>query len=286
MEALARFAMRSRINAIICVLLANMIPMTFFLGSACAALIILRKGFKEGSIVFFYAMLPALIWLSYQSPGPLLCLLGTVLLAVCLRRTMHWSAALMLLVPIAICTVGILTTLYSEFLNNIIQQLKMVYPDWLSYVMQNGAEPLIQEEQFVFLWGLLLKGYIIFVLLHIVVSIFLARYWQSILYNPGGLKQEFYQFKWPLPWLLCLLLGMMITMWSSSIWLQACLPGFLIPLLLAGLALGHDIIAAKSGQYQKICIILMYLFLLFVYPLFIVIACYDSLFDLRKKVRS
>ncbi len=285
MEALARFATKSRINAIIFVMMANLIPLTFFLGSACAALVVLRKGFKEGGVVFGFAAIPALFWVFQNTPAPLFCLLGTMLLACCLRTTMQWQATLLLLLPIACGIVTALLTVYQSFFSDMVQQLHIINPQFLSYMTNDKMAHLMSDSGSSFLEMLLLKGYVFFILFHIVVAIILARYWQSVLYNPGAFKKEVYEFRWPIKWVCFLLVGMVFVMLSPFLWVQASLPGFLLPLLLAGLAVGHYIISIRFEKHRRFFVFLMYLLLLFSYPFFLVLAGYDSWVNLRNKIR-
>ncbi|WP_022948027.1 YybS family protein [Methylohalobius crimeensis] len=80
----------------------------------------------------------------------------------------------------------------------------------------------------------------------IVLSLLLARWWQAILYHPGGFGEEFRQLRLP-RWLLVLLVG---GMWLAGYWNKVLLSDLLIAsmtiYLFQGLAALHGIVAQRN----------------------------------------
>lgn len=100
-------------------------------------------------------------------------------------------------------------------------------------------------------------------LVSIVLTILLARWWQSLLFNPGGFKTEFYALRMPRVLLLGVFLGIVLILMDKA------KPGamafdMLLVLIFAyffqGMAATHRIMAEKG--LPRIWLLLLYVFLL------------------------
>ena len=103
MRGLAAFVMRGRPQASVVAALASALPLLSWLGASIVALVVLRRGNKEGFLVFLWAFLPLV--LVYQTGGDssgLIALLGAFLTAVALRSSVSWVLTLYAVVIAAV----------------------------------------------------------------------------------------------------------------------------------------------------------------------------------------
>ena len=95
MKGLAAFVMRGRLQASAVAALVSALPLLTWLGASIVALVVLRRGNKEGLLVFLWAFLPLV--LMYQNGGDssgLIALLGAFFMAVVLRLSVSWVVTL------------------------------------------------------------------------------------------------------------------------------------------------------------------------------------------------
>lgn len=128
------------------------------------------------------------------------------------------------------------------------------------------------------------------VLLSLMGSLFLARWWQSLLYNQGGFRKEFLALRLDYRVSVLVLLVLSLMIFTKGIWGQ--LAGDLLVVLLAlytlvGLALVHGLVALTGAPIG--ILFAMYLLLAFLLPqmmIFLAAAGYtDSWLNLRERVR-
>lgn len=110
----------------------------------------------------------------------------------------------------------------------------------------------------------------------------LGRYWQAVLYNPGGFGREFRAVRLPLVPALVLLACMLIGP-NFGAGLAMLTPICSVPLMFAGAALLHGLVA--QGRLARFWLVGLYvtllLFMQLIYPLLVVLAIVDSLIDFR-----
>jgi len=132
--------------------------------------------------------------------------------------------------------------------------------------------------------GLLAMGIVI----SIMINLFLARWWQAALFNPGGFRQEFIQMRLDrrlaFVALLVLVLGSVVSGALNGLGRDTM---FLIMAMfsLQGLALVHAVAAAKNANTLWI-IILYVLLMIMTLPVVMVLAAMgltDSWMDFRKR---
>ena len=283
MQALAEYIMRSRKQSIAVAFIANAIPMLFWIGAAAVGLMILRKGFRSALPTLLGGVLPAAYWASQSSPTALLCLLGAAMMTQCLRQTASWTAVVVLLVPISALSAWVMITFYMPAFAQAIADSQQINQNLLSHLVANSAAMDSQQIKAALI-TVLLKGYTFAILVSILAAISLARSWQAALYNPGGFKEEFHKLRLP-----ALLAGSLSCLWilglfSNNSFVQSILPGFFLPLMFAGIALTHGLIAMIGSAQRRSLLIVFYLLLLVAYPLVIVLACFDSFVDFRSKL--
>ncbi|MBA1262468.1 hypothetical protein [Stutzerimonas stutzeri] len=281
MRALAEFIMRGRMQAIVVVAGSAALPMLFWLCAAAGSLVLLRRGLNDALGVLVWAVLPALAWWYFGDPRTLLMLLGTFGLALLLRSQNAWPRVMLCSVGLGLLYAVALGAVFGEPIAALASELQKVLPDMLSQAYQQlSVEEQARLEALLIpvLTGLLAA------LLQIVtlLSLILGRYWQALLYNPGGFGLEFRALRFP-PVLAMLLLAGMLFGPSLGVQMAMLAPLCSVPLVFAGVALLHGLLS--QGRMQRFWLVGLYvtlvLFMQVIYPLLAVMAIVDSLFDFR-----
>lgn len=281
MRALAEFIMRGRMQAIFVVAGAAALPMLFWLSAAAGSLVLLRRGLNDALSVLVWAVIPALAWWYFGDPRTLLVLLGSLGLALLLRSHASWVRVMVCSVGLGLLYVWALGAVFGEPIAALASELQKVLPDALS-----GAYQQLSVEERGRLESLLvpvLTG-LLAALLQIVtlLSLMLGRYWQAALYNPGGFGSEFRALRFPPMLAMLLLVGMLLGP-NVGAQLAVLTPLCSVPLVFAGLALMHGLVA--QGRLPRFWLVGLYvtlvLFMQLIYPLLAVLAIVDSLFDFR-----
>ena len=285
MRAIAEFVMRGRYQAMGVSLISASLPPPFsWLSPMVINLVILRKGIGEGALTLLAGSLPLVaVLVLYQNINPLVGLVGTACLALVLRLTVSLEFTLVIAV-----VASIIGSLIFEF--TAIDVINNRAVDYLTMLrnFKAGSDsaagmilPTVQETRDsvsgFFAMGLAFS---------MIAFLGMARWWQSLLYNPGGFGQEFRvlrlspQFSGVLV-LALLLLGLAA---STGIWgFLRWWPLLVLPLLLASAGFVHWFVAEK--KLSGIWLIGFYLVLIVMSHLVAVLALFDSWLDLRKRMR-
>lgn len=281
MRALADFIMRGRMQAIAVVAGSAALPMLFWLCAAAGSLVLLRRGLNDALGVLVWAVLPALAWWYFGDPRTLLVLLGSFGLALLLRSQNSWPRVMLCSVGLGMLYAWALGVVFGEPITALATELQNVLPDMLSDAYQQ-----LSEEEQTRLGALLipvLTG-LLAALLQIttLLSLMLGRYWQALLYNPGGFGLEFRALRFSPALAMVLLMGMLL---GPSLGAQMAMlaPLCSVPLVFAGIALVHGLVA--KNRMSRFWLVGLYvtlvLFMQLIYPLLAVLAIVDSLFDFR-----
>ncbi|MGE8152330.1 hypothetical protein ACQKP5_13900 [Pseudomonas vancouverensis] len=285
MRAIAEFIMRGRMQATLVVAGCAALPLLYWLGAAAGCLVLLRRGLRDALGVLALGLLPALIWWLYSDdPRALLVLLGSASLALVLRASESWNRVLLVSIAMGVVFSVVLGMAFAPQIEMLAQALIKVMPSLLGDVYQKLS--VDEQAHFASLIAPVLTG-LIAALLQIVslLSLLVGRYWQALLYNPGGFGREFRAIRFPLlPAMLllaCMLLGPNIGPQMAML-----TPLCSVPLVFAGLALIHGLVAQK--RLAKFWLVGLYvtllLFMQLIYPLLVVLAIVDSLIDFRGRL--
>lgn len=279
MRALAEFIMRGRTQAILVVAGGALLPMLFWLSAAAGSLVLLRRGLSDALGILVWALLPAIGWWWFGEPRTLLVVVGALALALVLRTSVSWVKVLLASVLVGVVFGLVLGSLFAEPIQAVAAELHKLMPQF----MGSGWEQLSADEQAQVL-GLVvpvLTGLMASLLQIVtVLCLVLGRYWQAALYNPGGFGEEFRALRLPL-WMAALLVAGMLL--GPSLGLPMLAPLCSVPLVFAGVALVHGLVAAKRlARFWLVGLyVTLVLFMQLVYPLLMVLAIVDSLFDFR-----
>jgi hypothetical protein len=272
MRALAEYVMLGRRQAIITVLLCGFFPLLYFFSAAVVALVTLRKGRNEGLLILLWSMLPTGLLLAMGDITPLYLMTGTFALAMTLRNSLSWQ--MVLLVATAI---GLVTQLSLVFQPDYLVQIEL-FGESLEAQLNQDAQTQYTAEQIVDL-GISIYG--AYHALMVMVCLMIGRWWQALLYNPGGFRQELHNLRID-PRIMVFLLGVILVGLMDIPPLDGWLPLFCIAPMLTGLAIAHYIVAKKAMGAPWL--VLIYMTLLMMAPAIILLGMADSLLDLRKRL--
>ena len=117
-------------------------------------------------------------------------------------------------------------------------------------------------------------------------ALMLSRWWQSVLFNPGGFGQELKQTRLSLKAVVpIVLVGLLLAVQDGmGSWL-----GLLtVPFVVIGAGLVHEILAARgvSHQWYVMFYVTLLLFFQAVCAALVVLVTVDSAMDIRQRMRS
>lgn len=281
MRALANFVMRGRAQAVLVAVLATGSVFFAWVGAAVVALVTLRKGGIQGSQVLFWAMIPALFLAAKGDTGPVTSLLGVMLVALVLRSTASWSWALLAATLSGLATTVVMATVGQGYVEEILRLLT-----------ETLAQLASQPDSSVKLEAAIPTAYTVAGLLGlsnafiVVISVMLARWWQAVLYNPGGFGTEFRAFKLP-PQLTVLLLvaGLGLSALDADFRVWAII--VTLPLMFAGIALVHGLVNKRQLSNNWLVVFYFSVVLLdLAKVLLLIVAIVDSWVNIRERVAS
>ena len=270
--------MRGRAQACLVALLGVLVPL---IGPAAVGLVTLRKGSFEGALVTLWASLPFVVSYFAGQSSPfvavmsILALANTLIVANVLRGTASWSLALVSDVCVAVGFVVVAGVVFQTDLGVMMSDLTELF---VSVSEQLEKDYVMPDTSGVLAWVAWMTAF------SALLGVVVARWWQALLFNPGGFQQEFQgirlESKVGLGCLLLVILG--FTLLSEfQFWLQLAS----IPLIVCGLSLLHYTAKVKkAGGYW---LVLMYLGL-FLGPvmsgLLVALGAIDSVLNLRARL--
>lgn len=281
MRALADFVMRGRLQATFAVVVAAALPLLFWVSAAAGSLVLLRRGLNDALSIVVWALLPTLLWWHFGEPRPLLVLFGTLVLALVLRASVSWARVLLASVLLGVLYGVIIDAVFGETVKRNAAELLELMPQMLGEAYQQMSAD--EKARVGNLLTPVLTGLMAALLqLLSLLSLLLGRYWQALLYNPGGFAREFRAVRLPAPIAVALLVGIFLLP-GLGIELAMLTPLCSVPLAFAGVALLHGLVAQQRlGRFWLVGLyVSLLLFMQLVYPLLVVLAVVDSLFDFR-----
>ena len=244
MRGLAEFIMRGRWQALAVAALGAGSLLFGWISASAVALVTLRKGWTEGMWLTLWALLPAglIAWFSGGS-GSVLLLLGTFCLAATLRESVSLPLAVVVSVLVGFASGAALLLFSTEFLQQLVEVFNTVITQLEAGLQTDGAVKVsLDRPSTVQIAGMLAAGNSAMT----VLSLLLGRYWQALLYNPGGFRREFHELRLPPQWTLgltILALGLWFALPNYTGWAAVAA----VPLMFCGFALVHAR-AAVAGQ--------------------------------------
>lgn len=282
MRALAQFVMRGPLQASGVAAVTTAIPLLFWIGAAVVGLVFLRLGISQGLNIALWALLPALGWAVFGSdPTALAVLLQVMLMASVLRATLSWERTLLGGSFLAIVMGLLLPMLYPGLMDELVRAGVSFYEQYNAEVARSLGSDLeiaIRDTMNASMAGSYLAV--------AVGMTMLARWWQSTLYNPGGFRKEFHNFRLS-PTVAVVLAATMAV--GPFLGLNPMLLGWVAgtPMFLAGVALVHGIAGRKKLSAHWLGAFYVALVLLgpSLMILLVVLAFVDSWLDIRGRIK-
>ena len=274
--------MRGRPQALMLAIGGMAVPGFGWFGAAVVGLVTLRKGWLDGSLLLLWASIPALAWLfAAQDPGPLVVLTGVVVLSYILRVTTSWSYVLAIAVVLGLPT----SWLFSVTSEVVIER---VIDFFVELSRQSGEEAVINDLDRLALGKMLVGLFAAGQVSVMLAALVLARWWQSVLYNPGGFGAEFRQLRLAPGMVLVLVALMVICYASGDPYLGSWILILMVPLMVSSIALAHWTVKEKKlgGNWLVVFYLLLLFFMQFMLPLLAIVAVTDSWIDLRKRTSA
>jgi len=253
-----------------------------FVSVSTIGLVTLRKGAAEGFIVSLWVILPLLLSYMISASSPFMAvvsgvaLINMALVANAHRVTADWNFSLGIATLSGVVLVCLAALLFQAEMNDFVNELE----EMLATASEQSGQTMLVLTR---------NGFLAFVawvvIFNTVIGLVLARWWQALLYNPGGFQEEFHMLRLsPKLSLVCLsifIAGLALG-GNYQLWLRLAS----IPLLIGGLAIVHYVVQHKS--FSLWVLVGMYLGLFLFGPLLMVLlgalGAADSVMNFRTRL--
>ncbi len=272
--------MRGRWQAAVVACLGSFVPIV---SPAAVGLVGLRHGLSAVVQVAPWALLPSLAMLASGGADSLLTMASiavvivVVVAAEVLRRSASWASAAIAVTVAGLASAVVLSAVGAEQL----AATTALLAEMLAEVATEQA-PLPIAATPLFVAGLF--GWIVAV--GALVALLVSRWWQALLYNPGGFGSEFRQTRMNSAGAIALAV-VVLAGWLQGADYRPWAELLSLPLLLAGLALLHHIAAVRG--LGTIWLGMIYVGLVIFSPLNMVIiglAVADSTINIRSRIAA
>jgi hypothetical protein len=296
---LSAYVMKGRSQAIAIVtvfaLLSLLLPPFVILSSAVVALITLRKGRTEGFIVIAIAAIAGIILGELAASIPyyaityfLIQWLPIWLAAIILRETGQPLRAISTLGFVGIIAI----TLFYLFTDSPAAEWVAILENVLKPVIEMGEE----ADQSILLENLsvvshYMSGIVVMSsLASLSLALFLGRWWQANLYNPGGFRSEFLALRMPKSIALFAIVVVMFTFLGLG-FLSELAGNMMLPLLvlylIAGVSVLHLLLStSKAKRFLLMGMYLMLFIIPHILPPIILVGFADTWLNIRKYIRA
>ena len=281
MRALGGYMLLGRLQAVTAISLFTVVamfipPFSYLLSGVPAGLIILRKGPVYGMQVLLVCLLAVVLFVAVIGVNP----------------QVAFAFALGIWVPVYICcsvlrqthsqgwlvfAAGSIAAVCVLVLHWLIADVPAWWQQWMELWI-NNAFPEGGGEQYQDIlvqaapaMNAIMAGAIASSL---IVTSLLSRWWQSLLFNPGGFRSEFYALRLPGAVIFLSLVGIILLFSSGEQQGSAGLDILVVVIfmyLFQGLASVHRIVNAK--KLPQVWLVVMYLLLVFMPQAILIIAC-------------
>lgn len=283
MHSLAQFIMAGRLKAALVAFFGNLVP---FISPAAVGLVTLRRGVTDAGLLAMWAILPLLLLVRMSDVNPMMvwasiasmvAVVAVVVAALVLKHMVSWPAALLAAVGLSSAMALLLESLVATDLTAIRESVVAILQ---GMAKRQGQSLSLAPEQ------ILSPGALAWAAAFTAIgALLLARWWQALLYNPGGFRKEFHALRLS-PTLAFVLLGAIalsyVVVNNDLSWGNV----LGLPLMLSGVALVHHMVAfAQLGGHW---LVIFYTgLILLVGPLSLVLVALgflDSLLDFRGRL--
>jgi len=281
MRALGNYMLLGRLQAVTAISLFTVVsmfipPLSYLLSGVPAGLIILRKGPAYGMQVLLVCLLAVVLFVAVIGVDPqvaiafALCIWAPVYLCCSvLRQTQSQGWLVFVAGTIACAYVLVLHWLIADVPGWWQQWMEL----WINNAFPEGGGEQYQEVlvQAAPAMNAIMAGAIASSL---IVTSLLSRWWQSLLFNPGGFRPEFYALRLPGAIIFLSLAGIILLYKSGGQQGSAGLDILVVVIfmyLFQGLASVHRIVSEK--KLSQIWLMVMYILLAVLPQAILIIAC-------------
>lgn len=299
MLALSTYVMKGRFQAMtaamVLALLSLLMPPFTILSAAVVALVTLRKGWKEGLFVIVGAGVAGVVLGELAAGVPTYAItyflvqwLPILIASAVLRESGQQIMAISVLVFIGIAV----TVLFYLFSDNPAEAWTAMIQSVFEPVMETSPElnrgVLLEnlETASHYMTGIIVMSSLI----SLSLALFLGRWWQSNLYNPGGFRDEFLVLRVPkqLAWLT--IIAVVMTALDSGFFSEMAgnivLP-LLVLFLIAGVSVLHCLLSlSKAKRFLLVGMYLMLFIIPHLLPPIAIVGFADTWFDIRKYIQA
>lgn len=293
------FVLRSRYQAILAAFVLAFIPLIGSFSILIAAFVTLRKSVFEGALVLIAASIPNAIEFFNYSPSSggeteieliaLWVAIGsnvlTWLLAVVLRRYANWSFVLEIAALIGMAVViavhvihpdvaGWWQTQLTSYLSKTEAELGSAVD---ADVVANQAE-VVSAMKF-YATGVIVAS----VMLNALLQLLVARWWQAVMFNPTGLREELYQIRLGYVAAFVFVMALALFHWGSD-GVSDIMPVLFLTFCLAGLSLFHYL--AVPARFGWIWLLVIYGSIFGLFPVGLMCVSFVALLDTVLNIRE
>lgn len=297
MKALASYIMRGPLQATafvsICAILSLILPFVNYFSGAALALVTLRQGLNPGFIVLVISSVVFAIFTFFvpavpQMPIAVFGFIGLLVMVWVLAAVLrHWrSMATALIVAgafgFAFIAVVYITTdpalmwqqITAEFFKPVLEQADEESRALLSQQIMEAAHMVT---------GFFAAG----IVLNCAICLLLGRYWQALLYNPGGFRQEFHGLRFGNAFAIFTAVvgaASFIPLGKAGVAAADLFSVLLMLYFMQGLAIAHATVFMKKLNIGFL--VALYVLSIFLLKLIAVVGFIDTWMNFRQKVQA
>lgn len=271
MRALASLVMQGRFQAVmlaaVLAMLSLLFPPASILSSAVVALVTLRNGPGQGFLVLLISGIACGV-LALLALGGAMPAAGFVLLMwlpIWFAATLLFYSRSLAVTIQGVLVLGLLVIIaqYVQAGDPVEQWRSLLEPFTQSLVEAQVVEAERQQDlvEVMARWmpGAVAAGFF----LQVMASLFVARWWQAMLYNPGGFRAEFHQLRMPR---ILAVITLVVLLFQAGVADLGVFADYLAMLMMAawflqGLSLAHGVLGsmkANSGWLIGIYFLLIF----------------------------
>jgi hypothetical protein len=301
------FILQGRLQAMGTAFACAFIPLVGSVSILIAGLVTLRKGVQEGALVLVAATLPLLIsyvGLPVESSGDytvsptdavvIIVIINvlTWVYAVALRRFSSWSLVLQFAGLVSIVAVVTVHVVYPDvqawwqnWLTNYFSNIEQATGQMTAQDVKTNHGMIANVVTGIapYATGIVAMALSFYALLELLLS----RWWQSAMFNPGGLQKELLEIRMSYAAGALFVLGMLVSYWGGYSLVVDVMPTLYLVFGMAGLSLLHFI--AKVRKVNWVWMGLFYIGISLA-PMAILlvamIALLDTWIDFRKRLQK
>lgn len=282
MRALGSYILHGRLQAVTAISLLTVVsllipPLSYLLSGVPAGLVILRKGPAYAMQVLLICCLLVVLFVALAGINPqvafafVLGIWGPVYFCCSVLKQTQSQGWL-------VFAAGTIATAYVLIMHWTIADVPAWWLQWMELLIDNafpdGGGEQYQKvlAQAAPAMNAVMAGGIASSL---IVTTFISRWWQSVLFNPGGFRAEFYALRLPSAVIFLSLTGIILLLTSGEPQQGSAGLDILVVViflyLFQGLASVHRIVAEKS--MPQVWLVMMYILLIFLPQAILFVAC-------------